>query len=406
MPRRPYGMVEMPQPPQADLFRSLSAIMQMSGASEQRRRQAGDQQALDQAYAPVPSRPTGPAGGGYETASGEIAPGPSQPTAPRAPTRDEVIGRVPAHLRTTVQKHFDDADERALRIRKLKDDIATADADYLGGLGVSVKSFDYDPASAITAIAHAKDTYRDDPQRLSTLEQMEQQIGEVGDPSDPTQAAAARARVQKIVDAVIMNSPEQRKLEASRVKPPTSDYARSLERYAVELGHTPTKAEELDFRKDFEAAGRAEPSLGSIDDQINAADKAGNAAEKARLLRVKAQSGAAGRDPDGVATRREATIAQKAVAERWKQDALATLEEGLADGTFSQADLPAAKARIQASYLEQINATTSKSPTPARSGTVPAGVQTFFKDKGAGVVTLRDGKKWRKAADGTITPVR
>src|SRR3990167_10865906 len=224
MPRRPYGMVEMPPPPQADLLRSLSAIMQMSGASEQRRRQAADQQALDQAYAPVPSRPTGPAGGGYESAGGEIVPGPTQPTAARPPTRDEVLGRVPAHLRTTVQKHFDEADERALRIRKLKDHIKTADADYLGGLGVSVKSFDYDPASGMTAIAHAKDTYRDDPQPPPTLEQVEQQIGEVGDMSDPTNAAAARAHVKKIVDAVIMASPEQQKLIASGVKPPTSDY--------------------------------------------------------------------------------------------------------------------------------------------------------------------------------------
>lgn len=105
----------------------------------------------------------------------------------------------------------------------------------------------------------------------------------------------------------------------------------------------------------------------SIDAAILAADRQGNRTEVQRLLRLKAQSSAAGREPDG-ADDRAATLAQKAGAERWKQGALTDLEQRFQQGQSGAIDsrtgqpfpridvreLERLKADIQKSYLAQI----------------------------------------------------
>lgn len=204
-----------------------------------------DQRTLDRAYGDMPGAPGGPAGGGYYDATGGEQPGPSQPGPGAAPTREQVMARVPGHLKSEVQKHFDAADESAAKVIKAMDDAGKADADYFGQLGATVREFKYDPNVAQLTIAHAKETYKNNPQRLQRIQQLEEQLG-----ANPDQQ-----HVQQIADALIKGSPEQQRLEAQRQ--PKSDYARALDRKETELGHPITSTEELAFRTAYETASRA-----------------------------------------------------------------------------------------------------------------------------------------------------
>lgn len=140
-----------------------------------------------------------------------------------------------------------------------------------------------------------------------------------------------------------------------------------------------------------------------------------------------------GRAPDtGPST--EATLAQKATAERWKADELAKLEERYrasiapyrtakgvevpTDGKgqpayfFDKAnspiipmtleDLDKAKKQVQTSYLAQINAAPGG---PVATG-VPAAVAATLKGQKAGNYTLTDGSKWTLDKHGVITATK
>jgi hypothetical protein len=92
------------------------------------------------------------------------------------PDRESVLAAVPGHLKATVTKQFQDADEQALRLKKTKEDIKGAEADYFGGLGYAIQQHAYDPTAAALALDHAKATYADDPAMLQQIAQIEQQI--------------------------------------------------------------------------------------------------------------------------------------------------------------------------------------------------------------------------------------
>src|SRR3990167_5867039 len=174
---------------------------------------------------------------------------------------------------------------------------------------------------------------------------------------------------------------------------------------------------------------------GSLDAAILVADRKGDKAEVKRLLGLKAQTSAAGREPDKADATTAATITQKASAERWKQGALKDLEDRyrISQGGLDEqnrpvdpmtvTDLETAKARIQDSYLEQIGGpkgsaapvidgatakprTPTAPPKPAQAATTdPAQVQQLLQTQKPGRYTLSDGSKWEKAADGTIRPI-
>lgn len=133
---------------------------------------------------------------------------------------------------------------------------------------------------------------------------------------------------------------------------------------------------------------------GSIEGAILAAQRKGDTAEVNRLLALRGRVSAASREPDH-APNTAVSQAQKAAAERWKQNALAELEKRYRDplSQMSQAELDAEKARIQASYVEQIGATGAPTATPPAAPAPPAARSTA-PTKGQ-VVTLRNGKRVR-----------
>lgn len=109
-------------------------------------------------------------------------------------SREDILNRLPGHLRPTVEKQFQDADERALKARELKDKAAEAERDYLGALAASVKAHDYDLTAAGIALQHAKDQGYD-------VDRIGQQLSQNPD------------SIKWIVDGMIAESPEQVKLQ-------------------------------------------------------------------------------------------------------------------------------------------------------------------------------------------------
>lgn len=84
----------------------------------------------------------------------------------------------------------------------------------------------------------------------------------------------------------------------------------------------------------------------------------------AEMRAARASWTAAGREPDRPGSPTGASQAQKAAAERWKQGQLATAEARFSDGLITEPQLAQEKARIQASYEEQLGVSPSQRTVP------------------------------------------
>lgn len=103
--------------------------------------------------------------------------GPTQSGVPMAPpTRQQILDRVPGHLRATVQSQFDSADESAAKAKKAQLDAEAATQDYVTTIAEHVASHNFDPGAAQVAIAHARETFASNPSLLSQVNQFDQAI--------------------------------------------------------------------------------------------------------------------------------------------------------------------------------------------------------------------------------------
>ena len=420
MPRRPYGLVDMPQP--ADPLQSLSAIMRMAGTAQE----FGDRRKAAESKTAIETALQQSNGNLDKTVDALRAQGRWSEATTIMGKSAEIRKSQQEELSATydrTQKGFQTATQLLQGVDATEDPVKRSEmfaavrpklVEALPGFDSYIpQRYDDDPGFVSRAIPIGLSASEVAARRKDAVAKLNEKWAKAGDQLTRDNAvtetlaswledAETGEEVNQVLDTAenAYGASKTVRQRVGEVPPgPLSKEARAaiVSRLTKQAqAKTPTLGSEEDFIVSWAKGKGLDPSA------LSAAQK----------VQARAQWTSAGRDPDGATNRREATIAQKAVAERWKQDALAKLEEGLADGTFSQADIPAAKARIQASYLEQINATAAKPAPQSRvattpsAGTVPAPMADFFKDKGAGVVTLSDRSKWRKAADGTITPVR
>jgi hypothetical protein len=106
---------------------------------------------------------------------------------------DEILAGLPGHMHAGVTKQWTEANEAADKARKAKAEAATTEADYLGTLAATVKSYNYDPQAAGIVLSHAKSQGHD----VSQIEALLQ--------NDPS-------KLQSVVDSMIQASPKQREL--------------------------------------------------------------------------------------------------------------------------------------------------------------------------------------------------
>jgi len=101
--------------------------------------------------------------------------GPTQTGEPiPAPSRQQVLDSLPGHLRPIVADQYAKADESAARVQEAHAKAQAANlaaeketTDYVSGMADNVAAHDFAPAAALLAIAHVKDTFKDNPSLLS-----------------------------------------------------------------------------------------------------------------------------------------------------------------------------------------------------------------------------------------------
>jgi hypothetical protein len=214
-----YPHFEMPTAKAPDVTGSLLDLARMSAASSEmdiRKRELALREAdkatataqttaIDDAVqTPVP----------YTTAGARVMASPAQPqvdaadTLPstqvtgsmalpgstRAPNRDEVLARVPAHIQPVVRKMYADADEQAQKsVQALRDAHDAAlkasreTGDYMGFLGSIVYRAQGDPSVTTEAINHAKETYAQFPELAKRVDAFAAQV--TNDPTATTETA-------------------------------------------------------------------------------------------------------------------------------------------------------------------------------------------------------------------------
>jgi hypothetical protein len=194
-------------------------------------------------------------------------------------------------------------------------------------------------------------------------------------------------------------------------------------------------------------AKKEAPKSGTFEAQVAQLEAAkGRKLNRREILLERAAWMDAGRKPEGPGGT-ETSQSQRAAAERWKQSALAKLEERIAEGGVEPDAEAAEKVRIQTSYLEQLGvspnrpdaykgirrpgeplnvaapappaggpapplgaapASAAPAPPPAAAppppGAVPPAVQDALKKAAPGNYELSDGSTWRKLEDGSIVP--
>jgi hypothetical protein len=114
---------------------------------------------------------------------------------------DEIINRLPGHMRGTVQKQFAEAQELALKIKKGKQDTQQFENDYAAHLAATIRDHNYDPTAAGLALSHAKTVYGDDPHMMAQFDQLQQVIA-----SNPEQ-------IKPLVDSIISGSAKQQEID-------------------------------------------------------------------------------------------------------------------------------------------------------------------------------------------------
>lgn len=175
--------------------------------------------------------------------------------------REGILSRIPGHLRPGVQKQFADADEAALKVKKLKDDLAVSERDYLGSLAAGLKPhLTGDPTNdlqaAMVALQHAKEHGYN----------VDQLWGQV---------KANPAGLGKLVDSLIAASPKQVELQqaAARAVETTRHNKVGEEAAAATAAATTTDRQADNARADAAAtevqrhnrAMEARPVAGAVD---------------------------------------------------------------------------------------------------------------------------------------------
>jgi hypothetical protein len=118
--------------------------------------------------------------------------------------REDILNRISGHLRPTVAKLFADADEAALKVKKLKHDAEVAEFDYFGTLAAGLKPFlSGNPESDIPAV-------------LVTLQHARENGHEVEDLWKQIQANPEA--LPKIIDGLIAKSPKQVELSQTAAR--------------------------------------------------------------------------------------------------------------------------------------------------------------------------------------------
>ncbi len=115
--------------------------------------------------------------------------------------RDAIINSLPGHLRPSVTKQFNDADESSAKVQEAQLASETATNNYVTGLAETIKSHGYDPAATQLALSHAKMTFNKNPSLLQQVGQMEQSL----------QSAPTPDTVKGIVDPILAAKDAQEK---------------------------------------------------------------------------------------------------------------------------------------------------------------------------------------------------
>jgi hypothetical protein len=156
-------------------------------------------------------------------------------------------------------------------------------------------------------------------------------------------------------------------------------------------------------------AGLKDDTPTNINAAILAAQQKGDQKEVDRLIGLSRRMADATRAPERAPRPESISAAQRAAAERWKQDALASLEARHRDprmGPLTDAELTAEKARIQESYLVQLGEDPSRAGSSrATAGDVPPDVRSILAEEDDGEFELSDGSVWRKQGS-SISKIR
>lgn len=174
-----------------------------------------------------------------------------------------IESQLPGHLRVEFRKRVAEADEAALKMNASR-------ADYFGRLAAGIKPYLKDADGGLSAaslvLSHAKANGVNGTDEI--LEQIKQ---------DP-------ARLSQIVDSFIAQSPALAKelREASQL---------------TEVSAGATLFDPVNRKPLFTAPGEAKPDTRSIEQQLADAALKGDGKTYERLLRVRRDSAAAGRDP-------------------------------------------------------------------------------------------------------------
>lgn len=115
--------------------------------------------------------------------------------------RDAVLSALPGHLKLSVLKQFNDADESAAKVQEATLGAEKATTGYIQTLAEIAKAHNYDPMAFQGSLTHAKQTFQNNPSLLSQVTAVQNQLMQ-----DPTPAT-----VQSIVDPILKARDAQEK---------------------------------------------------------------------------------------------------------------------------------------------------------------------------------------------------
>lgn len=429
-----YARVAMPEARPFDLAGNLLELMKVSEASQQmkirsseeaaketgRQQIVSDRSAVDAAFAPTQDR-TNVSTVTQQPATDDTLPSTqrtgymSAPGATRPRSRDEILASVPGHLRPLIQKQFTDADNDARVAQKSILELAEANRkavtdvnEHLAGLAYAAAQWKYDPGAVGVILDHAKETYSGQPEMLKRIDGIAAQVEKDPESIKPiAQTLIGQSeRYSKLMQkegatnelelaAIAANDPDEGKRAAAQK---TLD---TLAKFKVSSTNQPQGRQYTPEQAHLNAWASAKGY-----DSADAMPPEEHAA-----ARVSWENST--RKPESDATR-AATLTQRATAERWKADELDKLEKqyknsqpvaivqggeprkrtdtaGNVIEPMTAAELTAAKARIQTSYLQQIGSAPAAPAPTGQPKTAPAGGEKFQVGQ---VVTLKDGTKY------------
>src|SRR3990167_889304 len=324
MPRRPYGLVDMPQP--ADPLQSLSAIMRMAVTAQE----FGDRRKAAESKTAIETALQQSNGNLDKTVDALRAQGRWSEATTIMGKSAEIRKSQQEELSATydrTQKGFQTATQLLQGVDATEDPVKRSEmfaavrpklVEALPGFDSYIpQRYDDDPGFVSRAITLGLSATEVAARRKDAVAKLNEKWAKAGDTltrdTAVTETLATSLQDVETGEEVqtVLDTAENAYGASPAVRPPPGE---------VPPGPLSTEARAALVSR---LTKTETPTLGSIDDQINAADKAGNAAEKARLLRVKAQSGAAGRDPKDTSGEDKTTKRQ---AEAWRANEMSDLE--------------------------------------------------------------------------------